>query len=293
MAEKKEIIQAYYENERSLFAQKNLRIRDTVFDKGESPLKECSDLELEGCIFRYKYPLWYVNRVSVKNTTWFDMARAGVWYAKELQVEDSIVTAPKNFRRCDGFSLKNVDFTNAEETLWSCKNGSLTGVHAKGPYFAMNSEDLTVTNLTLDGDYAFDGVKNTVIRSSRLLTKDAFWNTENVTVYDSFISGEYLGWNAKNLTLIGCTIESLQGMCYIENLVMKDCKLINTVLAFEYSSVDAEINSRIDSVLNPGSGIIRAPRIDRLIIEKDYCDEGKIRILCDEIGEKKDVNDEL
>lgn len=30
-------------------------------------------------------------------------------------------------------------------------------------------------------------------------SKDAFWNTENVTVYDSEINGEYLGWHSKNL----------------------------------------------------------------------------------------------
>ncbi len=88
-----------------------------------------------------------------------------------------------------------------------------------------------------------------------MLSKDAFWNSENVTVYDSFISGEYLdGMQKKNLTLIGCTIESLQGMCYIDHLVMKDCKLINTTLAFEYSTVDAQITNTIDSVLNPTSG---------------------------------------
>ena len=94
-----------------------------------------------------------------------------------------------------------------------------------------------------------------------MLSKDAFWNSENVTVYDSFISCEYLGWNAKKLTLIGCTIESLQGMCYIDHLVMKDCKLINTTLAFEYSTVDAQITYKIDSVLNPTSGEIRAKSI--------------------------------
>ena len=53
--------------------------------------------------------------------------------------------------------------------------------------------------------------KNVEVHDSKLISKDAFWNTENVTVYDSFITGEYLGWNAKNLTLINCTIESLQG----------------------------------------------------------------------------------
>ena len=117
------------------------------------------------------------------------------------------------------------------------------------------------------------------IRNSNLLSKDAFWNTENVTVYDSFISGEYLGWNAKNLTLVNCTIESLQGMCYIDNLVMKNCKLINTTLAFEYSTVDADICSKIDSVMNPTSGTIKAQHIDNLIIEKDKVDPSKTKII--------------
>ena len=100
-----------------------------------------------------------------------------------------------------------------------------------------------------------------------------------MTVYDSFISGEYLGWNAKNLTLINCTIESLQGMCYIDNLVMKNCKLLNTALAFEYSTVDAEVTGKIDSVMNPSSGVIQADSIDELIIENDKVDSAKTRII--------------
>ena len=116
------------------------------------------------------------------------------------------------------------------------------------------------------------------IHNAKLLSKDAFWNSENVTVYDSFISGEYLGWNAKNLTLVNCTIESLQGMCYIDNLVMKNCKLINTTLAFEYSSVDAKIHGTIDSVLNPSSGVIRVDEIKELTVEKDKVDPSKTKI---------------
>ena len=125
-------------------------------------------------------------------------------------------------------------------------------------------------------------MENVEIHNSKLLSKDAFWNSDHVTVYDSFISGEYLGWNAKNLTLINCTIESLQGMCYIDNLIMKNCKLINTTLAFEYSSVDAQIDSKVDSVLNPSSGVIRAKHIDHLIIEKDKVDITKTKIICEE-----------
>ena len=84
----------------------------------------------------------------------------------------------------------------------------------------------------------------------------------------------------KNLTLINCTIESLQGMCYIDNLVMKNCKLINTTLAFEYSSVDAKIHGTIDSVLNPSSGVIRADEIKELTVEKDKVDPSKTKIFC-------------
>lgn len=126
------------------------------------------------------------------------------------------------------------------------------------------------------------------IHNAKLLSKDAFWNSENVTVYDSVISGEYLGWNSKNLTLINCTIESLQGMCYIENLVMKNCKLVNTTLAFEYSTVDVEIQGGIDSVINPTSGVIRADSIGTLIMEPERVNPADTEIICKEIKEMRD-----
>ena len=160
-------------------------------------------------------------------------------------------------------------------------------VTAKGDYFAMNCSDMKIEDFKLIGNYSFDGAKNVEIHNARMLSKDAFWNSDNITVYDSFISGEYLGWNAKNLTLVNCTVESLQGMCYIDNLVMKNCRLINTTMAFEYSTVDADISSRIDSVLNPSGGIIRAEYINELIVEKDKVDPSKTKIICRRDGEKK------
>ena len=69
-------------------------------------------------------------------------------------------------------------------------------------------------------------------------------------------------------------------MCYIDNLVMKNCKLINTTLAFEYSTVEADITSRIDSVLNPSGGTIKADSIGELTIEKDKVDPGKTVVIC-------------
>ena len=278
----KEIRCGYYKGERPLFHAHDLRIYDTIFDEGESPLKESRNIELYGSMFKWKYPLWYSRNILVKNCTWFETGRAGVWYTEHIAVEDCAIEAPKNFRHCRDVKLKNVSFPDAAETLWQCDGVVMEQVTARGDYFAMNSGNLKISNLTLYGNYSFDGAKNVEIRSSKLLSKDAFWNSENVTVYDSFISGEYLGWNAKNLTLVNCTIESLQGLCYIHNLVMKNCRLLNTTLAFEYSTVDAQITGKIDSVKNPSGGTIIADSIGELILEKDKIDPGKTRIICRE-----------
>ena len=276
------IKQEFLTGERALFQGKDLDIYDTIFADGESPLKESRNITLNGSMFKWKYPLWYSKNITVENCTLFEMARAGIWYTDNITMTDTLVEAPKNFRRCKGVALKNVSFPNAAETLWSCDDVTMEHVSARGDYFAMNSTNMKIQNFELVGNYSFDGGKNIEIRNARMLSKDSFWNTDHVTVYDSFISGEYLGRNAKNLTLINCTIESLQGMCYIDNLVMKNCKLINTTLAFEYSTVDAEITSKIDSVLNPSGGCIRAESIGELILEKDKIDPGKTKIICRE-----------
>lgn len=276
----REYRQAILTGERALFQGHNLKIIDTIFSDGESPLKESQDIELLGSAFKWKYPLWYAKNITASNCTWFEMGRAGVWYTDNISVKDSAVEAPKNFRRCRNVRLNNVSFPNAAETLWNCDGVLMKHVTAKGDYFAMNSMNMSIDNLMLYGNYSFDGVKNVEIRNSRLLSKDAFWNSENVTVYDSFIAGEYLGWNAKNLTLINCTIESLQGMCYINNLVMKNCRLLNTTLAFEYSTVAAEIDGEIASVMNPAGGFIKADSIGELIMEKDKINPDKTRIIC-------------
>ena len=183
--------------ERALFKSHNLNIYNTIFEKGESPLKESQDIKLFGSMFKWKYPLWYTKNITAKDCVWFEMGRAGVWYSDYITVQDSAIEAPKNFRKCNNITLQNVSLSNAQETLWHCNNVNMENVVAKGDYFGMNSQNMLIKDLTLYGDYSFDGVKNLEIYNSKLLSKDAFWNSENVTVYNSFISGEYLGLECK------------------------------------------------------------------------------------------------
>lgn len=274
-----EIHEEQLSGERALYRGTNLKIYDTVFHDGESPLKESKDVELYGCEFQWKYPIWYSNNVYVKDSVWQEMGRSGVWYTNNMMIEDSMIGAPKNFRRCKNITIKNSSIPNAQETLWMCDGVKLENVIIKGDYFGMNSNNIKADHIEILGNYAFDGAKNVEIRNSRLVTKDCLWNCENVAVYDSYISGEYLAWNTKNFTLINCTIESNQGLCYINNLKMVNCKLVNTKLAFEYAyDVDAEIINRVDSILNPGSGQIKAREIAELIVETDNCDICKTKI---------------
>ena len=275
----KKIGQERLTGERALFAARDCEIEETIFDDGESPLKESRNISLRACMFKWKYPLWYAKEIDVRDSTWFDMARAGVWYSERVRVTDCAIEAPKNFRRCHDLTLRHVSFANAAETLWECDGVTLSDVTAKGDYFAMNSRNMTADNLTLYGNYSFDGCRNLTVRNSRLLSKDAFWNCEDVRAENCFISGEYLGWNTKRLTLVDCTVESLQGLCYVEDLVLRNCRLLNTTLAFEYSTVDAEIVGRVDSVKNPTSGRIVADEIGELILEPERIDPAKTEIL--------------
>lgn len=283
----KTIEQQKLTGERAAYGLQDSNLEKVIFDDGESPLKHSKNLSIKQSSFRWKYPVWHSEDISIENSTITEMGRAGFWYTNKLSLKDTIVTGPKNFRRCKNIKFENVNFTNAEETLWNCSFVEMNKVSANGNYFAMNSTDLKIDGLILTGNYPFDGGKNIEIRNSKLLSKDAFWNCENVTVYDSYICGEYLAWNSKNITFINCQIESNQGLCYVENLTMKNCTLVNTDLAFEYSiNIDAETKGKIISVKNPISGKIIAEEIGELILDETKINPSETEICCDKIGKK-------
>lgn len=265
--------------ERALFRSKDLSIEYSIFADGESPLKESRDISLKNTSFQWKYPLWYCRNITVQDCDFAEMARAGIWYTDNITVADTLYEAPKGFRRVKGLTLRNVDLPHAEETLWHCSDVTLENVVAKGDYFAMNCDHMKLDQFRLVGNYCFDGCHDVEVHHAKMLSKDAFWNCESIMVYDSYICGEYLGWNSRNVTFVNCVIESLQGMCYMDNVVMKNCRLLNTTLAFEYSTADVETAGRIESVKNPSAGVIRAGEIGELILNEKEIDPAKTTII--------------
>jgi len=268
--------------ERAAFGATDVSIVDTVFADGESPLKHSSDVDLAHTVFEWKYPLWYAKHVTLTDSSLLETARSGLWYVDDITMRRVLVAAPKTLRRSRHIAMDNVCMADAIETMWWCDDIKMTEVSVRGDYFGMNSSNIVADGLNISGNYAFDGGHDIKIANSTLLSKDAFWNCDNVVVRDSTIIGEYLGWNSRNVTFINCTIESLQGLCYIENLVMRGCKFINTTLAFEYSTVDIETDGTIDSVINPSGGIIKAHSIGELTMDADRVDANATTIITKE-----------
>ena len=271
-----------YEGERALFKGKDLNIDNCKFQNGESPLKESKNIIINNSTFSWKYPLWYSKNVEVFNSTFELMSRSGIWYTENIKLNNCKIIAPKEFRRSKKIEIVDSEFLDAQETLWNCEDITIKNVKAKGDYLLMNSKNVNIDKLYLDGNYVLDGASNIVVKNSILNAKDSFWNCENVVVENTKIVGEYIGWNSKNVTFINCEIESHQGFCYMENVKLVNCKLINTDLAFEYSSVDAEINSKVDSIKNPLSGKIKCLGYGELILDDENIEFSKDNLI---IGE--------
>lgn len=256
--------------ERPLFGSRNLCLENVTIEPGESALKECSGIKAVNCEFQGKYPFWHVAGFVIENCVFREGARAALWYSHDLKMTDTLVEAPKMFREMDGLYLENVQIPDAAETLWYCRNVELRNVEvAKADYLFMHGENIRIANYQQQGNYSFQYCKNVEIRNAEIHSKDAFWNTENVTVYDSVLDGEYLGWHSKNLRLVNCRISGTQPLCYATNLVMENCTMAEDCdLAFEYSSVEATIDSAVCSVKNPRSGSITAESYGEIVIDE-------------------------
>ena len=70
-----------------------------------------------------------------------------------------------------------------------------------------------------------------VIRDAEIHAKDAFWNSEDVTVYDSEIDGEFLGWHTKRLKLVNCRIKALSRFAMQRIWCLKTARWIPTAIS--------------------------------------------------------------
>jgi len=256
--------------ERPLFGLKDTRLEGIVITDGESGIKCCQDLEAVGCKFYGKYPWWHVDGSLITDCYFAPGSRSAIWYSNDMVMRDSVIDGPKFFREMRNLCIEDTTINDADETFWN-----VSGLKARnltlhdGTYPFMGCRDVDVDGLESDSKYVFQYVKNAVVRNARIVTKDSFWETENVTVFDSVLDGEYLGWHSKNLKLVRCHIAGEQPLCYADGLVLEDCTFDAACdRAFEYSSVEATISGHIENIKNPTTGHITADTIGSVTIDE-------------------------
>ena len=87
--------QGVFEGERALYNISDTKIEFSTFENGESPLKECKNLEIDSSIFKWKYPLWYCENIKVRDSVLLDTARSGIWYTKNISMENCFIEVVK------------------------------------------------------------------------------------------------------------------------------------------------------------------------------------------------------
>lgn len=263
-----------FDVERALYHLEDAEVIGCTFAgpaDGESALKEARRVALKDCHFSLRYPLWHTQKFSMVDSSMDALTRAPIWYASDGEIVNSVIEGTKCLRECDRISFVGCT-VRSDEFGWRCRGIDIRDSEMESTYFLFETSGGVIDNLRMRGKYSFQYTHNLHICRSVLDTKDAFWHSTDVTVEDSELRGEYLGWYAENLTLIRCHICGTQPLCYCKNLRLIDCTMEGTDLAFEYSSVEADVRGNIVSVKNPKSGSIVADAIGEIVREDSIMD---------------------
>ncbi len=261
------IIRKQFDEERALYHLRQADVADCVFDgpaDGESALKESRGVNVSGCRFSLRYPLWHAEDFTLTGSSVEETARAAIWYGRRGKITGSRLHGIKAVRECSDIEITNSDVVS-EEFGWKSSGITVRDAELAGEYIFFDSRDIRLENVRMRGKYSFQYIDGLEISGSELDTKDAFWHSKNVTVRDSAVSGEYLGWFSEGLTLINCKISGTQPLCYCKNLRLENCTMDGCDLSFEYSDVEADIRGHILSVKNPRSGKIVADSVGEVI----------------------------
>ncbi|MCD7714256.1 MAG: DUF3737 family protein [Prevotella sp.] len=259
-----------FSGERPLFGERDLRLENVRILEGESGIKCCKNIEADRCEFIGKYPWWHVDGALITRCRFLSTSRSAVWYSRDVTIKDTVIDAPKLFREMENLRLERVTVNDADETFWNIRGIRATDITLHGgTYPFMHCSDVLLDGLTSDSLYVFQYCKNVEIRRAKIGTKDALWECDGVTIYDSELDGEYLGWHSRNIRLVRCRISGEQPLCYMDGITLEDCTFDAVCdRAFEDSRrIDARISGHITNIKNPVSGTITAEDIGSVTID--------------------------
>ena len=258
-----------FDEERALYGSENLKVLDCRFEgpaDGESAIKECKNIIVDGCYWDLRYPFWHVTNLEIANTELTENCRAALWYSEDIRIRDSKLHGIKALRECKDTVITGCDIISPEFG-WSVHNIRMEDSKARGEYFMMRATGLTFRNVEFQGKYSLQYIENAVFENCVFDTKDAFWHGKNITVRNSVVKGEYLAWYSENLTLENCKIAGTQPFCYCKGWKLINCEMLDADLCFEKSEVEATITTPVISIKNPLAGHIKVPAVGEMIMD--------------------------
>lgn len=260
-----------FDEERALYGSDSVTAVGCRFDgpaDGESAFKESRRIKTEKCFFNLRYPFWHTHTLEISDCEMTEHCRAALWYSDNITIDGTRLHGIKALRECEKISIKNSSIISPEFG-WFSRDINMESTACEGEYFMLRAEGLHFKNVSLKGKYSFQYIKNCTFTNCDFDTKDAFWHAENITVKNCRVKGEYLAWYAKDITFIDCEISGTQPLCYCENLKMINCTMEGADLAFEKSTVEAEITTPVISIKNPKSGYIKVKGYNELILTEN------------------------
>lgn len=251
-------VQKVISGERPLFGSNGTHISDLCIGAGESALKCSTDISVERCRIEGRYVLWECSGVRCRDSFFAESARACSWYGHDHLYESCDIDSPKIFRELEVLTVRDCRLSAAAESFCRCREGHIADVQMRNAeYCFLSASDFVIERLQEQGHYAFQYSRNMEIHNSLLDTKDAFWESDGCTVYDSELKGEYLGWYSRGLRLVRCRISGTQPLCYCKGLVLEDCVFDESCdRCFERSQVTGTVIGQVTSVEEPVYGEI-------------------------------------
>lgn len=119
--------------ERPLYAHNNLLVSCCSFVEGELPINECNNVQMMNCKFGMKYPVWYSNKLDIRETTFDTNTITGFWYCNEILLDNVHIESSKNIRRCRNVTLNKVTIPNGQERFYISKSSDFRDLTIKRP----------------------------------------------------------------------------------------------------------------------------------------------------------------
>ena len=232
---------------------KNITINDKP--DGKFAFKECRNITIENSNIFLKYNFWQCHNLCLNNSNFKLSALSPIWNSKNIEIIKCEILGPNACRNCTNLIIKNSQI-NSDDFCWKSDGIKFEKNNISGNNILLDSSNINIQSCDFIGKNSLQYTKNINICNTNIDDKNCLWHAKNVYCKNCKIIGEHLGWYCENAVFEDCHIDSIQPFCYCKKLKLINCKMDNCILAFEYSDIEADIHSHIDSIKNVLNGKI-------------------------------------